>query len=316
MNLDEEVRYGYTIKPEIKAIWSIQLAIVKQLFAVCKKYNLKIWAGSGTLIGAVRDGGYIPWDDDIDLGMFRDDYDKLVRVAPDEFKSPFYFQSANTEFKYPRGHAQIRMDDTAEILFEDVFQNFHQGVFVDVFVLDAVPDSNYEYLKLKKTALKMSRRLFQYSYSTFSFRKPWSFFEMIYSKILISHVGFYNYFAKYDNLFRKYKISENMKVSYMAYRFQEKKIFDKHLYDEILWKPFEDIMMPVPKGYDIILRAEYGDYTVRKMVSTTHGGPVIIDANKSYKEYLPNLRQEYRKHWLQNKIKRLYQLLWTRLKCE
>ncbi len=309
MNFDEETRFGYTIKPEMKKVWSIQLTMVKHLLEVCKKYNLKIWADSGTLIGTVRDGGYIPWDDDIDLCMFREDYDKLLSVAHKEFRSPIYFQTAYTEYKYPRGHAQLRMDDTAEILESDVFRNFHQGVFVDIFVLDAVPDSNTDYKKLKKKATRMKELMFFYSYSTFIFRKPWTLFEMIYSKILISHVGFFEYFAKYDNLFRQSKISENKNVCYMSYRFNKKKIFDKHLYDRTLWMPFEDILMPVPEGYDTILRAEYGDYTIRKMVSSSHGGPLVIDSNKSYKEYLPKLRRKYRKNWFPNKIKKIVNLM-------
>ncbi|WP_289388996.1 LicD family protein, partial [uncultured Duncaniella sp.] len=113
INLSEEIRNGYTVSTLSKRVWQIQLDMLGVLLKVCKKYNLKIWAEGGTLIGAIRHKGFIPWDDDIDMIMLRDDYTRLVEVAPIEFKYPYFFQAAETEKNYIRGHAQLRKSDTA-----------------------------------------------------------------------------------------------------------------------------------------------------------------------------------------------------------
>ena len=78
----EEERCGYLITEKMKRVWAVQLAMVDEVERICRKYGLRYFADSGTLIGAVRDRGYIPWDDDIDLAMLREDYDRFVKVAP------------------------------------------------------------------------------------------------------------------------------------------------------------------------------------------------------------------------------------------
>lgn len=92
MNLDKEIRQGYEISSEMKKVWNVQMKLLKKLLEVCDKHHLKIWADGGTLLGTVRDHGYIPWDDDIDMVMLREDYDKLLEIAPKEFEEPFFFQ--------------------------------------------------------------------------------------------------------------------------------------------------------------------------------------------------------------------------------
>ena len=113
---EEEVRSGYLVTTQMKKVWACQLEILEKFKQVCDKHGLTFWLESGTLIGAVRHKGYIPWDDDIDVCMMREDYDKLVKIAQEEFTHPLVFQTAYTEKDFIRGHAQIRNVNTSAII--------------------------------------------------------------------------------------------------------------------------------------------------------------------------------------------------------
>ena len=77
-----------------------QIEILDVVDTFCRENNINYWLDSGTLLGAIRHGGYIPWDDDIDMVMFRDDYDKLVKVADKEFTYPYFFQTIYSDEYY------------------------------------------------------------------------------------------------------------------------------------------------------------------------------------------------------------------------
>ena len=81
MNLEKETRRGYVISAEMKKVWAVEIELLKKLLNVCENNHLRVWAEGGTLLGAVREKGYIPWDDDIDMAMPRKDYDILRNIA-------------------------------------------------------------------------------------------------------------------------------------------------------------------------------------------------------------------------------------------
>lgn len=93
----EEIRCGYTVDEKTKRVWAVQLEMLDEVERICKANGLKYFADSGTLIGTIRHEGYIPWDDDIDLVMLREDYDQFVQIAPDWLKEDLVLQTVYTE---------------------------------------------------------------------------------------------------------------------------------------------------------------------------------------------------------------------------
>lgn len=291
MTLDKEIRNGYEISSDMKKVWNIQMKMVKKLLEVCSKYNLKIWADGGTLLGTVRHHGYIPWDDDIDMVMFREDYDKLLVIATKEFEEPFFFQDVYTDKKYPRGHSQLRYNGTAAILPFDIDAPFNQSIFIDIFVYDALPKNKRVLLQAMRKGEFYRRMLNRTVWGKLSFfHLRGSLYNMI-AKVYVALNGFVNVYEKLEKCYTHYDVK--MTEVYSCPMFCINNAFEiqrkKEWFSETLYMPFEDLQMPVPVGYDEILTNQYGDYMTPVKAPSMHGS-VIFDTERPYTEVLKDIK--------------------------
>ena len=294
----EEIRNGYTVTAQMKRVWAIQMDMAKKLIEVCERNGLKVWAASGTLLGCVRDRGFIPWDDDIDMVMLRDDYDKLVSIAEKEFSHPYFFQTAYSEkAPYPREHAQMRYANTAAILPYDIFADFDQSIFIDIFVLDGIPESKE---KIAHKLERINKLKFYLQKKTFGYKArigaPSTWIKWAKLKLHYLFHSFIDTYRALEEELRKDPVYECQNVAkigvFSTMKYVTTHNLNREWYRDTEYLPFEDMQMPVPNGYDQVLKILYGDYMMPVKAPSIHGGFAVLDTEHSYKDYLEICRKK------------------------
>jgi len=296
---DEEIRCGYTVSSDMKAVWAVELDLLYQFQKVCKKYKLTYFADGGTMLGAIRHNGFIPWDDDIDVMMMRSEYEKLCEIAPCEFESPYFFQTEYTDPSSLRGHAQLRNSLTTAILKEesDVSRFFNQGIFIDIFPIDSVPDNKVDFEKKVKQAnfyLSKAKNLASFSDAYKPTINGGKFKHRL--KELIHYLSrtvlkpFFNYdlfYRKYEEACKKYNDKNSLKVAkFFCIPVAKNQIWFREDFETIDEVPFEMISIDIPCGYHRILDIFFGtDWSIPKRIETVHSD-VIFDPYKPYFYYL------------------------------
>lgn len=301
--LNEEVRCGYIVTRQMKEVWAVELDLLVEFDRVCKKYDLKYCADGGTLLGAVRHQGYIPWDDDLDVAMLRKDFEKLNEVAPKEFKKPYFWQTEETDPGSARGHAQLRNSNTTSIItmeYEHQRHNdFNQGIFIDIFPFDTVIEDEKKLIEQDKRRLVLNDRYRKIldSVNYFCF-KPWRdsqgkrHFNL---KKICRHFKYKLLRESYSSVYHQF-IDEITKYNYiedseyvadlcMPLPLKRLKRFRVD-FQKLEMVNFEFIQIPIFKNYDRSLRNIYGErYMTPVQLSSEHGG-LILDTDKSYIWYL------------------------------
>ncbi len=132
------------IQEQIKQVWEAEQEILDVIDDVCRRHGLRYTLAYGTLIGAVRHGGFIPWDDDIDIMMPREDYEKLLFVWQKDAPSNYILQNIRTNPDYTNTFSKIRKDHTTFLQDEEEAEkSYHKGIFVDIFPADRVAGGNF-----------------------------------------------------------------------------------------------------------------------------------------------------------------------------
>jgi lipopolysaccharide cholinephosphotransferase len=179
------------------------------------------------------------------------------------------------------------MDGTTAVLncVNKVFSKTHQGIFIDIFPYDIVPDDQSR----RNELISERDRLM----NTLCHVYPFDFFHPLRSLLLLKYRSkFALLFGQFEDIFRKETIEDNQFVSCLSYKIDfEHFLRDKIWYKETIFLPFENVSMPVPIGYHQILTLQYGeDYMTPKKVSSDHGSFLVLDVNRSFAEYSSVIR--------------------------
>ena len=131
------------IRDDVKQAQKKMYEILVVFDEICQKHNLTYWLDHGTLLGAVRDGKFIPWDDDLDVTMPREDYEKFIEIAQEEMPNQYFLQTQKTDKYYQNFFAKIRDRSST---FVDAWEekrdiHYHQGIYIDIFPLNNIPNN-------------------------------------------------------------------------------------------------------------------------------------------------------------------------------
>lgn len=257
----------------IEEIKNTELGSLKQLHDFCVKNNLKYWLAYGTLLGAVRHKGFIPWDDDIDVIMPRSDFNYLINNFNRQFQNHKKIVTIYNNANYYLNAAKIIDERTG--LIERVYKSCEIGCYIDVFPLDYVPDDEQKALSFLK---KIQRKFDLFRIINIGYNREWNFFKKVLwcslfpirvvyprRKILMS----INNFSQYYN--ETYKKNWAL-ASYDS--FGSIRYYDSSLWNETICLEFEGYEFFAPKQYDKILTISYGDYMTPPPIEkqVTHHG--------------------------------------------
>ena len=297
---EEEERCGHFISKQMKEVWAIQLDLLAEFDRVCRKNNIKYFASGGTALGAIRHKGFIPWDDDMDLMMMRDDYDKLLEIAPKEFKSPYFLQNKYNDPCSNETISKFRNINTTALLENEVGSCFDycKGIFIDIFPLDVIPDDQTErdaYIaelkEQKERFYKKGRSLGIFSDST---KKKERILKHFLHKALSfkrkRHINEYkDEYRKYVSMCRRYNHQTSERLMCLEFTFDQKDYKCSADIQEMIYVDFEFTKIPIGANYHHGLITKYGeDYMVFKKGTAMHN-ELFFDTNKSYKYYITKL---------------------------
>ena len=143
--------------PTLRRVQMCELDILIEIRRVCEKLDIPYWMDYVSLLGAVRHKGFIPWDDDIDIGMLRVHYERFLREAPGELKEKYYLQTWTSDPDYGLPYAKVRDESTLFSERNDSDKNKHKGVFVDIFPYDTYPEEIPDMKRQKKEQNRLRR---------------------------------------------------------------------------------------------------------------------------------------------------------------
>ena len=246
----------------LKLLQSLELMILKDFIKICEENNLTYYMYAGSLLGAVRHNGFIPWDDDLDVVMFRDDFEKFKEIFIASQNDKYELLCNETHRDYFHLLAKLMLKDTK---FEESWVNqvdFHIGINMDIFVLDDLSDNNFK----RNYQLKKS-----FFYNKLLIMSKIKLYDLPFVTKVITHTGYYilNLFGinpstinkRCLNFLRKYKNPNAECVFDISATAEEyPQIFSKEDFKDIEKIQFEDIKVNIPSGYDNILKSLYGDY--------------------------------------------------------
>ena len=300
---EEEERLGFIVSSAMKRAWAAQLEVLHELDRVCELLGVQYFAFCGTLLGAIRHQGFVPWDDDIDVCMLRSDYYRFLREVPDVLGK--YFDIASVYNDPDKDVIKARIINSRHINFDkDFLERFHKCPFVngiDIFPIDNIPDDEAQFEELKQSIDSLLR-----AEAEVTDEVPYS--DDV-AKVMSDIESNYGMPIDYNNRPRHEikKLCDIMSALYVEDETKEVGNMlelaygqDKFTYDRNVFRPlkrilFENTTVPIMEGYEDVLKVIYGDdYMTPVNTGSAHEYPFYRSQIMSFKEVL---EKEYNKEF-------------------
>lgn len=260
----------------------ILLGILVELDRVCNQHGLRYFLTGGSMIGAVRHKGMIPWDDDIDVAMPRDDYERLKLIANEAFDKDFELIHTGNNDSYFWRFAKLCHKKTTLVEIEYPF--CIEGVFVDVFPLDGLPDNMADRIKHYNRYDKRLRELclLYQPPKQISFKTPRRFLSSLKSKFYHMVYSYAKLVDRCESVAKKFSYEESNYIVNFAGIYGIKEITQKKFFSDYILMDFEGYKLRVPIGYDGYLTGVYGNYMELPPLEkrTPHHKPYYLDLDK------------------------------------
>lgn len=270
-------------------IKKIEIEMLGEFVRVCEKLNLQYYIIGGTLLGAIRHQGFIPWDDDIDIGMPRCDYEIFVEKAKDMINEPIFMQNYRTDQHMIFPFTKLRNSNTTYIERRSKYSKMNQGVWIDIFPLDYYEKSVFK-RKLKEFYVAVvNMRIGEEQF--FEREKKRSLTKKVLREICLKmlRIRFSTLqmaVKKVDNVYSSSSKS-NMLINNSGV-YGKKEVMPEGWFGKGCKVNFENMELIAPVEYDLYLKNLYGDYMTpppkEKRISVHD--IEVIDFNMSYKDYI------------------------------
>ncbi len=253
----EEVICNYKVTEKLKQIWAIELDLFREFLRVCTKYDLRWFAIGGTALGCVRHRGFIPWDDDMDVVMPREDYNRMKELSH-EFCHPYFLQSPDTDPEYGYSFLKLRNSNTAWYSKKFIHRKFNQGMFLDIFPLDKGFDEDFA--QQRKDILTFVRASSACMKVGSPFLTP-ADREQI-EKYYDSEKSCGEIFANLECVASRHQdeVASYLCLSVFLGCSDEKIKWRASVFDDYIEKDFYGFPLRLPKGWDEMLSVSFGDW--------------------------------------------------------
>ena len=249
---------GYR-KLSLRELQLLQLNAMKHIHQVCLKHNIKYYMIGGTLLGAVRHKGFIPWDDDIDIAMMREDYERFKQIFASEFDlSRFFLQHYDSDIDFRPAMLRVCIKNTIQDYPSEIHHKCCKNTYVDIFPLDNVPDSELERDTHIKELLNIDRLINIKLYHIYEQNsKLYVLFKRIVSKLLFDPLKTLQ--KKRIKSMTKYKdVSTKCVASTVSKYGYRKQIMDRNIYGNPVLYDFEDTQLFGVEQVDVYLTQLFG----------------------------------------------------------
>ena len=269
----------------MNALQEKSFELLRQVVLICEKWNIPYYLVCGTALGAVKYQGFIPWDDDIDVGFLRPDYERFLEIAPRELPQWCFLQNYRTEKMFYHTFTKIRDSRTTFIESSTKALPINHGIYVDIFPIDGHPNG-----KLERTFFEFRQRML--NWVRFSILADSDNVKVRKRNKILRPLGVHLFakkaIAALERMYASYPLETSEHWCNYGNWQGKLEYAPKWHYGEGTWATFEGLRVRIPENYDDYLTQKYGDWRndPPKDMQKSHHISVICDPDRPYTEYI------------------------------